>query len=520
MLKYTLEDCHSDTSIRLKPYLAFRQRHALSKANEFADKKYKEAKNGVSFKLYQGYSRLYLQFSKPVDYVHVPDWYYNIEYIEEQRRGYEHQEDLLVPGYFEFPMKRGESIVLSAGLDEVSPSSIKRSFSTEVKNRIPRSSFENCLHNSAQQFIRKQDDKTWIVAGYPWFGTWGRDTFISLPGLASVIDPKNTSKIIDTSIKHLMQDGLFVNYHLGDKTNYTAADAPLWFVWAIQKAYPSEADKKQIKKTWYKAIKEVLTGYKNGQKYNIHMAENGLIWAGEHGKALTWMDAVVNGKPVTPRIGFTVEINALWFNAVSYALELAKHFNDKSFIAEWQDLPKQISTSFKDVFWEKDKGYLADYVNGDFKDWSIRPNMVIAASMPFSPISKKIQQLIVATATEHLLTERGLRSLSPRNPDYKGTCEGNQVERDLAYHQGSVWPWLFGHFAEAYLKIHDKAGVRKMEWYLERFEEAMTEHGIGTISEIYDGDPPHTGRGCISQAWSVAEVLRAKKMIDSYLNNK
>jgi predicted glycogen debranching enzyme len=519
LLKYTLEDCHSETTLRLKPFLAFRQRHQLSKANEWADKKFKEIANGVSFRLYQGYSTLFMQFSKKVDYVHVPDWHYNVEYIEELRRGYEGHEDLLVPGYFEMTIKKGESVILSAGLEEIKPASIPKMFDSEVASRVPRSSFINCLHNSAQQFVRHQDDKAYIVAGFPWFGNWGRDTFISLPGLNIALkDDKTYTKIIDTMIQN-MNGPLFVNFQHGDSSNYASADAPLWFIWAVQQFYYSDKNLKKIKKSWYKTIKTIIEGYIQGTDFNIHMAENKLIWAGESGKALTWMDAIVAGKPVTPRIGFNVEINSLWFNSLSFALEIANEFSDKDFIKKYSALPAEISENFKNTFWDKEKGYLADYTDGDLiKDWSIRPNMIFATSLPYSPISLKIRQLILAKVIEHLLTERGIRSLSPRNPLYKGVCEGNQSERDLAYHQGTVWPWIFGHFVEGYLKVHGHSGVRKMQWYLEKFEEVMLEHGIGSISEIYDGDPPHTPRGCISQAWSVAEILRAHQIIENYLN--
>lgn len=519
LLKYTLVDCHSETTIRLKPYLAFRQRHQLSKANEYAGKKYKEVQNGVSFKLYQGYSNLFMQFSKKVDYVHVPDWYYNIEYIEEQRRGYDFNEDLLVPGYFEFKMKKGESVILSAGLDEIKPAGLSKMFNNEISQRTPRSSFYNCLINSAQQFVRQNGDKAYIVAGFPWFGYWGRDTFISLPGLSIAFnDDKIYSKILDTMLG-TMNGPLFVNYNYNEKNNYASVDAPLWFIWSVQKFYYKNRDIKRIKKSWYKTIVSIIEGFKKGTSYNIHMAENKLIWAGEVGKALTWMDAVVGGKPVTPRIGFDVEINALWYNAVSFALELAEKFKDKAFIADWEIFLDEIAANFKSTFWDKDKGYLADYVDGDYKDFSIRPNMIFATSLPYSPISVKIRQLILNKVIENLLTERGIRSLAPRNPNYKGSCEGDQNQRDLAYHQGTVWPWLFGHFVDGYLAVHGQSGIRKMQWYLEKFEEVMTEHGIGSVSEIYDGDPPHTPRGCISQAWSVAEILRANEIIEKYLNS-
>jgi predicted glycogen debranching enzyme len=514
LLKYTLVDCHSPTTLRLKPYLAFRQRHKLSKANEWVEKKYEEAANGVRFRLYQGYSPLFLQFSKKVDYVHVPDWYYNIEYVEEQKRGYEYSEDLFVPGYFEFPIKKGESVILSAGLEVVAVSGIKRSFNTEVQRRIPRDSFENCLLNSAQQFISRRDKKTEIIAGYPWFGSWGRDTFISLPGLMFPVENyKDFHEVMKTAAGR-MRGPLFPNNGSGRNADYSSADAPLWYVWAVQKFAEQTSDYDVVKKNYYKHIKTVVNGYRKGTEFNIHMAENGLIWQGEAGKALTWMDAVVAGKPVTPRAGFAVEINALWYNALNFTAMLAAKFGEDDFADELNDIAAKAGSSFVEIFWDEKRGYLADYSTGDYTDWAIRPNMIIAASMPFSPVDVEVKQKVLKKAKDDLLTVRGLRSLSPRNPDYKGQCAGNQQERDLAYHQGTVWPWLFGHFTEGWLKVHGKSGVRKPEWYLEQFEEVMTEHGIGTISEIYDGDPPHEPRGCISQAWSVAEVLRAKMMIE------
>lgn len=315
-----------------------------------------------------------------------------------------------------------------------------------------------------------------------------------------------------------MDGPLFPNVGDGAFKTYASVDTSLWFVWAVQQFVKATGETELVRKSYYKVIKKIIEGYGKGTKYGIHMASNHLIWAGEQGKALTWMDAIVNGKPVTPRMGFAVEVNALWYNAVMFALELAKEFKDEDFIAKWSPVAKKIPVSFKSTFWDDDHDYLADYVDGEYKDWSIRPNMILATSLPYSPVTKKIRHLVIKKVKDDLITTRGLRSLSPRNPNYKGVCEGNQQERDLAYHQGTVWPWLFGHFAEGYLKINGKSGLRRMEYYLEQFEEVMTEHGIGSISEIYDGDPPHKARGCISQAWSVAEIYRAKELIENYLN--
>lgn len=518
LIKYTLRDAHSKTLIRFKPFLAFRNVHKLSKANIFVNNKYTEIENGIKIRMYDGYKALNMQFNKKVEYIHVPDWYYNVEYQEEQNRGYEYQEDLYVPGYFETEIKKGESIIFTAGLKEINPKTITRKFSLEVEKRIPRNSFIDCLQNAAQQFIVKRNKKTEIIAGYPWFGRWGRDTFIALPGLTLYNgDLKTCEDAIDTMTNEL-KDGLFPNIGTGETTVMNSVDAPLWFFWTLQEYLKFSKDKIRVWEKYGSKIKHILDNYRKGTHYNIKMHDNGLIWAGAPGKALTWMDAVVGGKPVTPRQGFPVEINALWYNAVCFALELAEINNDTDFIKNWEYVPDMIQLSFNEYFWDEDKKYLADYVTYDYKDFTIRPNQLFACSLPYTPISEIKRERILETVRKFLLTPKGIRSLTPHHPDYKGMCVGNQEQRDLAYHQGTVWPWLLGHFGEAYLKIHGKSAISFLEEILYNFEEDMTNHGIGTISEIYDGDPPHSPRGAISQAWSVAELIRIHYMLQELKN--
>jgi len=518
LIRYVLEDAHSPTILRLKPYLAFRNVHKLSKANVFVERKYDKIENGIKYRMYSGYTNLHMQFSKEVEYTHAPDWYYNIEYAQEQERGYEYQEDLFVPGFFELPIKKGESIIFSAGTSEKKTNALKKLFTNEIKHRIPRDSFENNLINSAHQFIVRHDKKTEVVAGFPWFGRWGRDTFIALPGITLTIDdPKTCKAVIDTMLADL-RGPLFPNVGSGNQAVYNSADAPLWFCWALQQYAEYTGTKANIWKEYGRKMIMILEGYRNGTEFNIKMQENGLIFAGSQGKAVTWMDAVVAGKPITPRIGLTVELNALWYNAVMFSLEMAGLANVDGFIKEWQPIACRILDSFKDTFWSKEKGFLADYVNGDFKDWSIRPNMVFATSLPYVPLSEKIRQLILEKIQQELLTPRGLRTLSPKHPDYKGSYYGDQKERDIAYHQGTVWPWLLGHFAEGYLKIYGKSGLSLIKNLYNGFDPEMKERCIGTISEVFDGDPPHKAGGALSQAWSVGEILRIRKMIEKYEN--
>ena len=514
LIRYTLVEAHSPTRLRFKPFLAFRNAHKLSKANINANTRYENVPNGIRMKLYQGYSFLYMQFSKSVEYTHVPDWNYNIEYQMEMERGYDYQEDLLVPGFFEVDIKKGESIVFCASTSEIAPSAIKKAFDTEISKRIPRDSFENCLLNSTQQFIVKKDKRTDIIAGFPWFGRWGRDTFIALPGLTLVTgDEKTFRAVIDTMVRD-MKGPLFPSFGIKNKKAYNAADASLWFIWALQQYALKTRKYEEIWTRYGSKIRNVLEGYRAGMENYIYMLDNGLIYAGQPGLALTWMDAIVNGKPVTPRYGMPVEINALWYNAICFAIELAKANKDKKFAGEWQPLADRIREAFVQTFWNEKKSYLADYVDGDYKDMSVRPNQVIATSLPYSPLDEEKRMKVLNVVEKELLTPRGIRSLDPKNPQYKGTCYGDPKTRDEAYHQGTAWPWLLGHFVEGYLKIYGKPGLPFVKTLFNKFEEVMTEHGLGTVSEIYDGDPPHTARGAVSQAWSVAELLRIKDMID------
>ena len=516
MIRYTLEDANSPTKLRFNPFLAFRNIHRLSKANFGINDKHRKVPNGIGVRLYNGYTPLFMQFSKKVEYVHNPEWYYNIEYHEEMERGYDFQEDLFVPGFFEVDIKKGESIVFCAGTSEVTPAAIKRAFTAEVKKRTPRDNFENCLRNSAQQFIINRDNKTWVVAGFPWFGRWGRDTFIALPGLTLANDdPKTCKAVIDAMVDDL-KGPLFPNIGEGSDSAYNSVDAPLWFFWTLQQYAEYTGEKKTIWSTYGRKMKMILDGYRKGTDFDIHMQDSGLIWAGEQGHALTWMDAVVDGKPVTPRIGLAVEINALWYNAIRFSMELAEAAGDEKFIKKWEPVAEMIPASFISTFWDKERGYLADYVDGEGADWAVRPNQIIAASLPYRAIGEEICMGVIDVVQGELLTARGIRTLSPKNIHYKGIYFGSQAERDRAYHQGTVWPWLFGHFAEAYLRIHGKEGVNYIKGLYNEFEPVMTEAGIGSVSEVYDGDPPHLPGGTISQAWSVSELLRTHALIKKY----
>lgn len=520
LIRYTLEDAHSDTRLRLRPFLAFRNIHSLSKANMEANTRYTAVANGISSRLYKGFPALNMQTSRESTFVPSPDWYYNVCYSEEMERGYDYMEDLFVPGYFELDIKKGESIVFSASTEAVNPAGLARKFNTLKSRRKERTDFRSCMEYSAGQFIVRNGKDTEIVAGYPWFGRWGRDTFISLPGLTLYgnHDPKSFRAVMDTMVSQLRK-GLFPNIGKGESAAYNSIDAPLWFFWAMQK-YGEATGAEDIWKNYSSKMKSVLDAFTKGVNEGIGTDGTGLIRASVPGKALTWMDAVVDGIPVTPRAGYAVEINALWYNAICYCLELAEKAADTAFVEKWKPFSELVAESFVKVFWDEDMGYLADYVNDDEKNMYVRPNQIFACSLQYSPLDDRMKSSVLNRVTAELLTPKGLRTLSPKNPLYRGHYGGNQKERDSAYHQGTVWPWLTGAYIEASLKLYGKQFIPEAERLLEGYEEDMNTYGIGSVPEIYDGDPSHNPCGCISQAWSVAEILRSISMLDNCRKNK
>lgn len=517
LVRFTILEANEPMKLQIRPFLAFRNNHQLTHANMDAYTRIEYINNGIKARLYDGFPWLHMQLSEKADFVHVPDWYYGVEYPEEQKRGYDYSEDLFAPGFFEVEAEEGTSIIFSASTKEEKSSGLKQKFTKEITGKIPRDSFINCLKNAAQQFIERRGDNTLIIAGYPWFGPWGRDAFVSLPGL--VLGKERLSlytDVLDTQVRQL-KNGLFPNMGSPENPAFNSVDAPLWFFWAIQNYI--ESGGVDAWERYGEATKSIIEIFKAGTVFNIRMRENGLIYADSPGKALTWMDAIVNGNPVTPRRGYAVEINALWYNAVCFTLDMARG-KDRRFIKENETLPALIKESFIKTFWNEKVGYLADYVNDEEgQNTFVRPNMVIAVSLPYIMLDCDQMKKVMDVADKELVTPRGLRTLSPGNPYYKGIYQGNQAVRDSAYHQGTAWPWLLGPFCEGWLKIYNKQGVNKIRRLIYGFEEVMNEHGVSTISEIYDGDPPHTARGAISQAWSVGEVLRIIDLLDKKYSN-
>lgn len=512
MIKYTLEDAHSPTVLRFRPFLAFRSVKMLTQENGNVNRSYEEVPNGIKTCMYPGYPELYMQFSKTAKFVFEPYWYNGIEYPKEQERGYPYKEDLYVPGYFEVPIKKGETIIFSAGDSPVNTRRLKSYYETEVAARTPRTSFFNCLKNSAQQFyFRPKENDAYLLAGYPWFKVRARDLFVSVPGCSlSIADPVRFEKILATAmpaIRNFMATGAkdAVIHELDEP------DVLLWAIWAIQQYAKHEGIEKA--RALYADFVAEIIDYIRAQKHPLlKVTDNGLVFADGKDQAISWMNSTINGRPVVPRSGYIVEFNALWYNALNFFVELAGEQQAGPGI---DALIKSIDKSFPEVF-VNGYNYLFDYVNGSFVDWSVRPNMIFAVAFDYSPLTRTQKRAVVDIVTKELLTPKGLRSLSPKSEGYKPYYVGPQAERDLAYHQGTAWPWLFGAYLEAYLRVFGKSGVSFVERMLISMEEEMSLHCIGSIPELFDGNPPFTGRGAISFAMNVAAILRVVDLLKKY----
>ncbi|MBQ8544274.1 MAG: glycogen debranching enzyme family protein [Alistipes sp.] len=513
MIRYTLVDAHSDTTLRLRPFFAFRNKHALSKANMEADGRSYPAKCGVKSKLYEGYPWLYLQTNKKdAEFVAAPDWYYGFEYPEEIKRGYDGYEDLMTTGYFEMSIKKGESIIFSAATDEIaSADAISEMYEASLARRTHKIDFLSCLHHSARQFIvRRPGGRTEMIAGYPWYGTVGRDTLMSLPGI--VLEQKykeDCLDVLDTMVRD-MKDGDFA----GSASAWVAADAPLWLFWTLQNL-EKHISAKALWERYGEVMKSVLEAYRRGFGEKVKMHENGLVWAAADGEALTWMDTKLDGKPVAQRAGYAVEIQALWYNAVSYTLALARKMKDKAFVEAWAAVPELTKKSFIEKFW-LDEGYLADYVNdyetNDFR----RSNMLVACGLDYTMLSEEQIMDVLAVVRQHLITPRGVRSLSPRNPFYEPSYGEDQRSEDKASRNGAIWIWPLMFYVKTGFAIAGERFLPEAKEILAAFDEEIQTSCIGSISECFEGDPPFRAHGCLSQATSVGGLLYISDLISAW----
>ena len=502
--KYTLLQAHSATTIRFKPFLAFRSVHELCIANDVASTQAIPATKGAAFCLYEPYPTLYLQFSKQPHYHHQPHWYNHLLYAKEQERGYPCTEDLMVPGYFEMPIKKGESIYFTAGIDEISPAALKKMWENELALRQARVDMYHCLRNAAIQFTKKVENGVYLLAGYPWFKVRARDQFIAMPGCTLSIGENAT--FVEMATTAMREIDAFMQGECSTSINeLDAPDALLWFVWSLQQ-YASVCD--ILPADMQDMIVSIVQYIISQHHPNLFLRKNGLLYVDGTQVPMTWMNATENNQPITPRTGFVVEINALWYNALCFAATLVKKPTLK---IQWQQMAEQVAQSFVDTFWNG--LYLYDYVNGQYRDVEVRPNMILAVSLPFSPLSRQQQKSVLDVCTRELLTPKGLRSLSPKSGYYRPNYVGGMLERNRNYHNGPVWPWFTGAYAEAYLKIHRNSGISFVERLLIGMEAEMKKLCVGTLSELHDGNPPYKGHGAMSYAPSVGEILRTLQLI-------
>ena len=513
LIRYTLMDAHSETTLRFKPFLAFRSVREFTHENSTASREYHLVDNGIKTCMYAGYPDLYMQFSKANEFVFNPDWYRGIEYPKEYECGYASNEDLYVPGYFEMQIKKGESIVFAASTTEISTDTLERLFEAEVNDRSPRDNFFHCLVNAAHQFHnRTSKDERYILAGYPWFKCRARDMFISLPGLTLAIDEQPYFELVMQTAECGIRE--FINEEpLSVKiSEIDQPDVFLWAIWAMQQYAKFASDEKCLE-MYGDLIKDILEYVIDGKHPNLRLDSNGLLYTDGHDRPVTWMNSTVNGRPVVPRTGYIVEFNALWYNALKFGARLAALKEDTVRVEKWEKQAELCKTSFVSTFLN-DYGYLFDYVDGSMMDWSVRPNMIFPVAFDYSPLSQEQKKSVLDVCTRELLTPKGLRSLSPKSGGYNPMFVGAQ--RDYAYHQGTAWPWLGGFYMEACLKLYKRTRLSFIERQMIGYEDEMTVNCLGTIPELFDGNPPFRARGVISYAMNVAEILRTFNLLEKY----
>ena len=516
LIRYTLVDAHSATTLRFRPFLAFRSVRQFTHENTVASRDFYPVDNGIKTCMYEGYPDLYMQFSKKNEFIFHPDWYRGVEYPKEQERGYASTEDLYVPGYFEMPIKKGESIVFSAAISSIKPSSLKKLFDEEVAERNPRDNFFHCLVNAAHQFhIRKNNDDRYLLAGYPWFKCRARDTFISLPGLTLSIEEQDYFELVMKTAERGIREFMAGKPLTGMITEIEQPDVLLWAIWAIQQ-YAKEASLEKCNEMYGKLVADIVKFIEANKHNNLELRENGLLYSEGKKNAVTWMNSTANGRPVVPRTGYIVEFNALWYNALCFAASLEELSGNNAQVDHLNKLAEKVKASFVEVFLNE-HGYLFDYVDDkDPRDWSVRPNMIFAAAFDYSPLDQAQKKGVVDICTRELLTPKGLRSLSPKSGGYNPMYVGPQTQRDYAYHQGTAWPWLGGFYMEASLKLYKRTRLSFIERQLVGYEDEMSYHCLGTIPELFDGNPPFHGRGGISFAMNVGEVLRTLELLEKY----
>ena len=511
--------------LELHPLLTCRDYHATMHEKADWQAGFATAANLLTFQPYAHLPALHLAHDA-AEVEATGYWYRNFEYQAERERGLDFREDLFNPCVLRFDLQPRVSLIAST-----EPRAVARAdeyFQAEITRRAAlvapfadSNELTRALAAAADQFIVKRDDGETIIAGYHWFSDWGRDTMIALPGLTLTTGRYDTAKNILRAFAPYLDQGMLPNRFpdAGEQPEYNTVDATLWYVEAVRALLEHTGDYQFVKANLYDKLVEIIDWHERGTRYQIRVdnddADDGLLRAGEPGVQLTWMDAKVGDWVVTPRIGKPVEIQALWYNALCVMAELADKFGDTANQTRFAQLAARAKRSFNQVFWNDEAGCLFDVVNGAERDAALRPNQIFAVSLPHTMLKQARAKQVVATVERELLTPYGLRSLAPNDPHYCPHYTGDIPSRDGAYHQGTVWAWLLGPFLTAYLKVNRnsaKARQQAAAW-LSAFDGHLHEAGLGQVSEIFDADAPHLPRGCVAQAWSVAELLRVAVLL-------
>ena len=433
-------------------------------------------------------------------------------YSDEYRRGFDCREDLYVPGHFEVMMKEGDAVVFSASVSEVVPSGMKRHFDSLVAKTPSITSYHDQLVHCADLLIQDRNGKKKVTAGFSWMYTGLlRETLMAAPGLTlfATGDKASFEEILDNLIA-AEQERLF--------HRTTQVEAPLRLAGALRQYIDFGADPRKVWGKYGPVVKGILESYLPGRRAEVAMQPNGLLWAQLEGWALSWMNAYIDGRPVTERAGYQVETNALWYHSIAFAVDMERKYGDPEgpFVKEWSRIKDLVKANFQPTFWNARAGYLADYVDNAGQHLEVRPNMIYALIEDDMPVEPEVASSVLHVIENELVTRRGIRTLSPRSVDYKGVYEGSQHERDLAYHGGSTRVFLLAPYIWVGFKMKGPSFVKKAEWLVEGFYQDLNKHGVGAFSELYDGDPPHEPHGAISSALSTSALLFVDYFISKY----
>ena len=493
-------------TLELRPFIAGRDYHCLTTANDAIRRDASFDSGVLSFLPYEGVPEVHVSVPRSM-FAPAPDWYYRFEYPIEQERGLEFHEDLFTPGAFTVTLEPNSPLAVIASTENPRGRDGLALAAREQRRRerlIERTPLDRRLTLAADQFIvRRGTDRRTVIAGYHWFTDWGRDTMISLPGLCLATHRFDDARRILLAFAESVSDGMLPNRFpdAGEQPEYDSVDAALWFFIAAKKYLQATGDEPFVRATLLPVLRDIVAWYERGTRHNIHEDADGLLIAGEPGVQLTWMDVKIGDWVVTPRSGKPVEINALWFNALKILAEL-----DKS--AELDSKAERVRLAFRKVFWNESAGCLYDVVDGGLADATIRPNQIFAICLPYPLIDGVEAESVLRVIEERLLTPMGLRSLDPADPRFVPVYRGSVFDRDRAYHNGTVWAWLIGPYITALARVRGDAGVAAGRCALQKVQKNLDAACVGSISEIFDATDPFAPRGCIAQAWSIGEIAR------------